>query len=151
MSLLGKFGVTPLLYACVALLVLSLGLGVALKVQGAQVDAAQAAQETAEAQRDTAATERDAWKGKAAGAVAANAAYADVVATLQGELALAQRERARIKAEGRDAVAAAQAAAADADRTLAAFVAQFHAEARRPPCAAALAQLQQACPNMDGY
>lgn len=144
MSLLSQLTVTPLLWACGALLATCIGLGVALKVQAGD-DAA------ALAQRDAAVTERDAWKGKAAGCVAANGAYADVVDTLQAELSRAHAERQRIREAGSQAVAAAQAAARDADATLDKFIAQFRAQASRPDCAAALAQLEQACPALEGY
>ena len=151
MSLLGRFTVTPLLYACGALLALSIGLGVALKLKGADVTAAEAATSVAEASRDKAITEREAWKSRAGELTAANLAYGSVVTGLREELALCQGENARIGQAGQLAIHRAQADARDADRTLAAFTAKFQTESRKPVCAAALSALDAACPALGGY
>jgi len=151
LSLLSKLTVTPLLYACGALALLSVGLSVALHVRGADLAAAQARTGEVAAERDAAVTERDAWKGEAERRGEANEAYADVVGTLHGELKLAQGERRRLEAAGRAAVAAAQAEARDAERTLQRLAAQFQAQSRVPDCAAATARVAQACPAFEGY
>lgn len=151
MSLMAKLTVTPLLYACGALALLSVGLGVALALARADVRAITAEAGAANEELYSAQTERDAWKGKAAGCVESNEAYADVVGTLNGELELAQQENRRIKAEGQAAIAAARAAARDADRTLKRMAGQFQAQSREPPCAAAVARVAQACPAFEGY
>lgn len=151
MSLFAKFTVKPLLWASGALLLACIGLSIALVVANGQRDTAQADRDTAIAERDTAVTEREAHKQRSGELAVANAAYGEVVQQLQAALAEAQGENRRITAEGQRAIAAAQAEAADADRTLKAFTAQFQAESRKPTCARALAALGQACPALEGY
>lgn len=151
MSVLSRLTVTPLLYACGALVLLCLALGAAVWAKDTALDSATSKTEAAEAQRDEARTAADAWKGKADGCVAANEAYADVVGTLNGELELAQAERRRLEAEGKSAIAAARAEARDADRTLKRMAAQFQAQSREPSCAAAVARVAQVCPAFEGY
>ena len=151
MSLLARLTVTPLLYACGVLALLSIGLSVALALARADVRAVTAEAGAVNEELHAAQTERDAWKGKADGCVAANEAYADVVGTLNGELELAQSERRRLEKEGRAAIAAARAEARDADRTLKRMAAQFQAQSREPSCAAAVARVAQACPAFEGY
>ncbi len=151
MSLLSKFTITPLLYACGALLAVSIGLGVALKLKSSDLAGAKAATETAAAQRDTAITERDAWKldatAKAAAAKASEASVEGLIAALREQ----QQETLRIQAAGQNAVRAAQAAAADADRTLKTFASKFQSESRKPVCAQALAAMERSCPALKDY
>lgn len=151
MSILSRFTVTPLLYAIGALLALSIGLGIALKVQASKVTTAQAERDTAVAERQTTTTEREAWKQSAAGLRVANAAYGTAVADLIARLEESQRENRRISEAGQKAIAAAQAEALDADRTLKLFTAKFQTESRKPTCARALEALGNACPNLEGY
>lgn len=151
MSVLSKLTVTPLLYACGALLALSIGLGIALKVKAGQVSTAQAVRDTAIARRDTAITEREAWKRRAGELSAANRAYGNAVTGLQSTLTECQGENLRISAEGQRAIVAAQADARDADRTLKAFTAKFQNESRKPTCARALEALGASCPLLEGY
>jgi cell division protein FtsL len=150
-SLLAKFTVKPLLWSSGMLLLACIGLSLALVVANSKRDTAQAERDTAIAERDTAVTEREAHKQRSGELQLANAAYGDVVKELQAALKEAQGENRRISAEGQRAIAAAQAEAADADRTLKAFTAQFQAESRKPNCARALAALGQACPALEGY
>ena len=151
MSILDKFTVTPLLYACGALLVIALGLSVALKVQGSKVAAAQADQHTAEAKRDTAITERDAWKARVDELAAANGAYGTALKVLRAELDKCQADKATVANQGKQAAAAARRAAADADAALQSFTAQFQQASHGGKCAVALAAMQQACPSLEGY
>lgn len=151
MSLLAKFTVKPLLWTCAALLVACIGLSIALVVADSKRDTAEAQRATAIAERDTAVTERESHKQRSGDLLQANAAYTNLVKKLLAELKEAQGENQRISAAGQRAVAAAQAEAADADRTLKAFAAQFQAESRKPNCARALAAVGQACPALEGY
>lgn len=151
MSFVSRFTVTPLLYACGALLLLSMALGVALKVEAGKVATANAATTAALAQRDTAATEREAWKTRVDELWAANLAYGNALTGIHNELVRTQNENARIDAETDRAVAAARADAADADRTLKLFTAKFQTESRKPDCGRALAAMAASCPAMEGY
>jgi hypothetical protein len=151
MNLISKLTVTPLLYACGALLVAVVGLAIALKVAGGKVDTAQAHQATAESRRDTAITERDAWKAKTADLRAANTAVVAANDSLRAELARQQQQCSDNAAANQRAIAAARADAADADRTLKAFTAKFQIESRKPTCARALDALGAACPALEGY
>lgn len=151
MKFWSKLTVTPLLYACGALLALSIGLGVALKLKASSVTAAEAARDKAIAERDTARTERDAWKVRVDELTAANLAYGNALGGVARELQSCQGENTRISAAGQRAIAAAQAEARDADRTLKAFTAKFQAESRKPKCTRALEALGAACPTLEGY
>lgn len=151
MKFWSKLTVTPLLYACGALLALSIGLGIALKLKAATAATAEAARDQAVAERNTARTERDAWKVRVDELTAANLAYADALGGVARELQSCQGENARISTAGQRAVAAAQAEARDADRTLKAFTAKFQSESRKPTCARALEALTAACPTLEGY
>lgn len=144
MSILDKFTVTPLLYACLALLVISGGLGVALKLKSADLAVAQ--------QRVVAViTERDAWKDKAGQYATANRAFDSAFKKLAVELERQQSESNRIAAASRKAVIAAQADAVDADRALKRFAAKFQAESRKPACQRALETMAASCPAMGDY
>lgn len=151
MSIFSKFTVTPLLYACGALLALSIGLGIALKLKSGDVTTAEAATQTALAQRDTAITEREAWKldatAKTAAAKASEASVTSLIAALREQ----QQETLRIQDAGHKAVAAARTAAIDADRALKTFTSKFQVESRKPTCARALAAMEQACPALRDY
>lgn len=151
MSLLSRLTVTPLLYACGFLVLVNIGLAVALQLKAGDVATAEAATETAEAKRNTAQTERESWKRRAGELGTANRVYGLEMKGLQGELALCQGENQRMGQEGQTAIARAQADARDADRTLAAFTAKFQIESRKPQCAAALRELDAACPALEGY
>lgn len=151
MSIVAKLTVTPLLYACGALLLIALGLGVALKVATSNAAAAESATTAAHAATTAVRTERDAWKREAQTLKAANTAWGDVVKTLKVELAAAQGEARRVSAEGQRAVAQARDAARDAERTLSIMATQFQAQSRKPACAHALANLEAACPAFSGY
>ena len=151
MSFLAKVTVTPLLYACGALLVALLAAGVYAAVLNSRLDTAHAEKGAAESSRDAAITAREAWKQRAAEGVDAIAAHKAVTAAMRAEIERAQGEAKRRDAAARKSVAAAQAEAQDADRTLARMAAQFQAQARQPDCTRALAAVAIACPNMKGY
>lgn len=151
MSILSRLTVTPLLYACGALLALSLGLGVALKMAHSDSRAAKADTATAVAQRDSAVTERDAWKADAVAATAANAAWEKTAQDLQAEIQRQQDEARRSEAANQQAIAAARAAYLDADRALDKFTRQFQTESRKPHCAQALSAMEAACPALRDY
>jgi hypothetical protein len=151
MSILSRFTVTPLLYACGALLALSLGLGISLKFEAAKVSVAQATTGTALAKVDTVTTERDAWKTRVDELTAANLAFGNALTGVSNELQVAQGENTRISVAGAHAVAKARADAADADRTLKTFTAKFQAESRKPDCTRALEALATSCPALEDY
>lgn len=151
MSIVSKLTVTPLLYACGALLALSVGLGIALAVQGSRLDAARAQVGEMEAQRDAARTERDAWKVRAEdNARAATTAQASV-ATLRGELTRAQGDLRTLGVQSRAAIAQAEAQQRDAELTLDRFTQQFQTESRKPDCTRALEAVGRFCPALEGY
>lgn len=151
MSILSRLTVTPLLYACGALLLVCLGMGAALKLQATKLELANAQLDVLTAGLLTAHTERDAWKQAAQGGAEANRAATASIESLKATLVSQQREIRRISAEGEHAVATAQADAADADRTLKLFTAKFQTESRKPDCARALDAMQAACPALEGY
>jgi hypothetical protein len=80
---------------------------------------------------------------------AANAALATNEAFYRVQFQGCELDKVRVHDQNAAAVRAAEAARADADATLARFVAQFRA--KPPSCAAALAALDSACPTLEGY
>lgn len=143
-GLLAKLTVTPLLWACGLLLAAVGVLGVQLQLKAGALDVA-----TADVAR--VATERDAWKSAASRSLAANQTLQGAFDRVHELLKQEQGERKRLDAEGRAAVARAQQAAADADRTLATWMARYADQVRVGDCAAALNAMQQACPAFEGY
>lgn len=151
MSIVSRFTVTPLLYACGALLLVCLGMGVALKLQAGKLDLANAQLDTLTAGLLAAHTERDAWKHTAQGATSANAAATAAIASLKAALQQQQQAMRDNASANARAIAAAQADAADADRTLQLFTAKFQRDSRKPDCARALAELDAMCPTLKDY
>ena len=151
MSLLDKFTVTPLLYACGALLVACIALGGTVAWKSHTQATLQAKLDTALAKIDTASTERDAWKGRVDELAAANGAYTNALQVLRAELDKCQADKATVANQGKQAEAAARRAAADADAALQSFTAQFQQASHGGKCAVALAAMQQACPSLEGY
>ncbi len=151
MSLLAKFTVTPLLYACGVLLAALIASGIYTAVLNGDLDTARAEVSAAQSARDTAITERGAWKQRAAESADSIAAHQQVTAAMRTELERVQGEAKRLDAEARKSIAAANAEAQDADRTLARMAAQFQAQARQPDCTRALAAVAAACPAFRGY
>lgn len=151
MSILSKFTVTPLLYACGALLAIALAQAIALKVEVSKVDAAKSAVTAAIAQRDATITERDAWKTKANGAVEANQAAGVAIDSLKATLAAQQAACSHNAQANEVAVSQARADAADADRTLKLFAKKFQTESHKPNCAQALSAMEAACPALQDY
>lgn len=143
-GLLAKLTVTPLLWACGLLLVVVAVLGVQLKLKAGALDVA-----TADVAR--VATERDAWKGAASRSLAANQTLQGAFERVHTLLEQEQGERRRLDTEGRAALQRAQQAAADADRTLATWMARYSNQVRIGDCAAALNAVQRACPMLEGY
>ncbi|HZX79871.1 MAG TPA: hypothetical protein VFE72_02820 [Lysobacter sp.] len=113
-KLIGKLTVTPLLYACGALLVVCIGLGVALALARADVQTAQAAQKVAEGQRDTAQAAAAALDAELDAVVATNGSKSTVIDQLVDQIT-AMVETAKGLAAARDA-AIARADASDAKR-----------------------------------
>lgn len=142
MNLPVSLGIKPALVTAGVLLLVIAGLCVRLVVLGAQRD-------TAQAQLDTRTTERDAWKGKAAGAAAANAAYDAAFAELKAEQDRRDQADAAAAQRAAAAVSAAQADAARAARQRDAYAARF--AARPADCDAALQALDAACPALKGF
>lgn len=127
-----------------ALLVLSLGLGVQVWVQGKRLDVAKADVGAAESARDAARTERDAWKSKTDDALAANRAMDVVLGQLQAAAEEQQRMADQQAQQAARAIAASKAKAAAADKELAEFRRVY---GQRPAdCEAALKSLDRVCP-----
>lgn len=150
-GILAKLTVTPLLYACGALLAVVLGMSIKLALLSSAVDTAEAKQQTAEASLDRVSTERDAWSNAAEGAANANKQADAAIESLRLTLEQQQKQYAATQAANDMAIAAARGAAADADAALKRFTAQFQTESRKPVCGAALAALDAACPALQGY
>lgn len=143
--------IKPLLYviAVLALAVLLLGNRSCVQSANARTDAAKldGAEELVARVR----TERDAWKRQAE----ANADNANTCAAslklMTSEYQRQQRAHATLDAQREAAIIAAERAAADSDRALQRFTAQFQAESRTTTCGAALAALNTACPALKEY
>lgn len=133
---------TILQYIAGALLLLCIGLGVHGCTAASQRDVAIAA-------RDAATTTAAAWKGKAEGCAAANAAYETVFEQQREEQAAADARAAAAAARAAAAVAAATADAAKAQRERDDFVKRY--AAKPAGCTAALQALDAACPLLKGY
>lgn len=95
--------------------------------------------------------ERDAWQAKTTELAAANLDGQQIIVTLRSELAQAQGEARRLEAEGRTAIAAARADAEAAERELGDFRERYARQRAEPDCDAALAAVQQHCPQFEGY
>jgi len=133
---------TILQYIAGALLLLCIGLG----VHGCT---AASARDVAIAQRDAAAITVAAWKGKADGCAAANAAYDAVFEQQRQEQAVADARAAEAARVAAAAVAAATADAAKAKRERDDFAKRY--AAKPAGCTAALQALDAACPLLKGY
>lgn len=129
-------------YVAGALLLLCIGLG----VRGCN---AASDRDVAIAQRDAATTSLDAWKGKAEGCAAANAAYDAVFEQQRQEQAAADARAAEAARAAAAAVAAATADASKAKRERDDYAKRF--AARPAGCEAALQALDAACPLLKGY
>jgi hypothetical protein len=154
-SLLQSITIKPLLYVtaalAVSLLLSNVGWWVNASTLRLRSKVANAEKDAALVTLDARTTERDAWKRKVVELHVANVASQQTTARLLTELANAQGERRRIQAEGQRAITAALAEAADADRTLKAFVDRYAKQVSAPDCAGALAAVQRACPALEGY
>lgn len=133
---------TVLQYIAGALLLLCIGLGVRGCTAASQRD-------VAIAERDAATTTVAAWKGKAEGCAAANAAYETVFEQQREEQAAADARAAAAAARAAAAVAAATADAAKAQRERDDFAKRY--AAKPAGCTAALQALDAACPLLKGY
>lgn len=151
MNIISKLTVTPLLYACGALLLVCLGLGVSLKLEAGKVRTAQAQRDTAQQRVVAVIAERDAWKHTAQSAAEANTAATDAIGSLRTTLAAQQQACGTVIAENQKALNAARNDAADADRTLKTFTRKFQTESRKPDCTRALSALEAACPALRDY
>ena len=137
--------------AAVALLLAVIGLAIALQFAHAARDVAIAERDSAQQAVKAAETERDSYKLRAGELGLANGAWVEAFAVQGKAPNAAQGEVVRLQQEGRAAIAAAQAAAADADRTLKAFVARFATSSREPDCGRALIAMEAACPALSDY
>lgn len=133
---------TVMQYIAGALLVLCIVLG----VRGCN---AASARDVAIAQRDAATTSLGAWKGKAEGCAAANAAYDAVFEQQREEQAAADVRAAEAARAAAAALAAATADASKAKRERDDYAKRF--AARPAGCEAALQALDAACPLLRGY
>ncbi len=107
------------------------------------------ARDVARAERDAAVTGRDAWKGKAEGCAAANAAYDAVFEQQRQEQAAADARAAEAARAAAAAVATATADAAKAKRERDDFAKRY--AAKPAGCTAALQALDTACPLLRDY
>ena len=140
------------LAAVAATLLLSvIGLSIALALTRADRDRAVAERDTAIEAKSRVTTERDAHKVRAGELDLANGAWSEAFRAQGLELKKAQGDVVRLQREGQAAIAAAQAAAADADRTLKAFVDRFVRESRQPDCASALQHMEAKCSALSDY
>lgn len=143
--------IKPLLYVIVALLLVIFVMANRGCVQSANARTSAAQLEGAEELVNRVRTEREAWKRQAE----ANAANANTCAssftTITREYERQQRDHAQMDAQRNAALAEAQAAAADSDRALQRFTAQFQLQSRTPTCGAALTALNAACPALKEY
>ena len=133
---------TVLQYIAGALLLLCIGLG----VHGCT---AASARDVAFAERDAATTTVAAWKGKAEGCAAANAAYETVFEQQREEQAAADARAAEAARAAAAAVATATADAAKAKRERDDFAKRY--AAKPAGCTAALQALDAACPLLRDY
>lgn len=136
------FTATVLQYIAGALLVLCIVLGVYGYAAASQRDVARA-------ERDAAVTTRDAWKGKAEGCAAANAAYDAVFERQRQEQAAADARAAEAAQRAAAAVADAQARVVAAQQQRDDYARRFNA--RPANCDVALQTLDAVCPMLRGY
>jgi type IV secretory pathway TrbL component len=101
-----------------------------------------------EAERVSLASARDAALNGLQTAQDANAAQSDVIRQLSAENARWASEGARLAESGRKAVEAEAARAKRAEREAANWADRYARETGKPKCAAALAALPLACPNL---
>ncbi len=148
MSLVCSLTVKPLLYACAALVLLSAGLGVALTVQHYR---AASTQSELEKQASEWRVDAGACHAQISQAKAANDGYVATVAQLQTALKEAQDQAATIQQQSTQAIAEADAAAADADKTLKAFMGKYAAQVKQTSCAQALQHVEAVCPALRDY
>lgn len=142
MKLPVSLGIKPALITAAVLLLVISGMGVKLAlVSGAR--------DVAVADLSARTTERDAWKGKAEGCVAANAAYDAAFDKMAAEQLARDQQAAEAAKRAAAAVAAAQADAERAERQRDAYARKF--AARTPTCAQALQTMQAACPALEGF
>lgn len=133
---------TVLQYIAGGLLLLCIALG----VHGCT---AAGARDVAIAERDAATTTVAAWKGKAEGCAAANAAYETVFEQQREEQAAADARAAEAARAAAAAVATATADAAKAKRERDDFAKRY--AAKPAGCTAALQALDAACPLLRDY
>lgn len=133
---------TVLQYVAGALLLLCIVLGVRGCTAASERD-------TAIAERDAAITTVAAWRGKAEGCAAANAAYDAVFEQQRQEQAAAEVRAAEAARAAAAAVAAANADAAKAQRERDDFAKRY--AAKPAGCTAALQALDAACPLLRDY
>ena len=146
--LIAKLAGPVAVYALGALLLVIAAMGVNTWRLSHNVTVAEA-QAAAASARDAAVTERDAWKGKADGAAAANAAYGVVLDNIR-----AQQEADAVAAAAAASKAAQQVAAAQADaRKAEASNAEYRRLFGNRPkdCDAALLALDRVCPLLEHY
>lgn len=136
-------------YIAGALLIACIGLGAKGCALKAQRDNALLEAELADVEREAIGAEREAWKEKAADAIAANKAY-DVIFEQQRAAAEEQQRQAEAAAQqAAAAVAAAKRDEAKAEREAAEYRRVFGA--RPKDCEAALLALDRVCPTLGGY
>jgi outer membrane PBP1 activator LpoA protein len=150
-SILDKFTVTPLLYACGALLIAVVALTGRGCVLTAQRDTAIAQKDAEHSAREAMTVSRDAWKLRANDNAGKVKTANDSVTKLEGLLKDEQDAGKRRAEASEQAIAAARAKERDADTTLRKFTAQFQTESRKPTCQRALEALDTACPALKGY
>lgn len=136
-------------YIALALLALCVTLGMRGCSLSHKLEVAGTAAVAAASQRDAAVTERDAWKGKAEGAVAANAAYGVVLDKIRAQQEADAAAAAAAASKAAQQVAAAQAAERKAEASNAEYRRLF---GNRPKdCDAALQALDRVCPLLRDY
>lgn len=147
--LIAKLAGPVAVYALGALLLVIAAMGVNTWRLSHDVDVAQAQAAAAASARDAAGTERDAWKGKAAGAAVANAAYGVVLDKIRAQQEADAAAAAAAANKAAQQVAAAQAEARKAEASNAEYRRLFGA--RPKDCDAALLALDRVCPLLEHY
>lgn len=143
-GLVSKFTVTPLLYAIGVLVLLNIGTGALAWKRGIDVESATAKLRVAQQDADTA-------NRHVAELGAANKAWEKTANDAIRVLDKMRQDATDLGIANANAIAAAEAAQVAIEKRVGTFAGKFNTESRKPDCAHALAAMQSACPNLEGY
>lgn len=148
MSLLGTLTVKPLLILSGVLLLANIGQGIALVVKSARHDAAIADKDRIASEWRTDATH---LRADLTDAIGANQYSLTAIEKLEAELAAAQDQATRIRAQGVAAAAIERAGRQAAEARLKDYKAKYDAQVAQPDCARALNALEGVCSAFSEY